>query len=147
MDRDDPLSLLVIHFAKPDQLGGNLAGSFDFGETVNRRYVLVRQVVNHINIVLQAIRDQAADGVFVQYPTRGVMGIIDHQRAAPLPGRVQPGQVLHFSNHGVNVKSQRGRHRDRMDPGKALFVGPAQVRDHHFGNSAMKAKDPQRRAI
>ena len=145
MHRDHTIRLLIIQLTQPDQFSRDLANRLDFREIVHRRHVLVGQVIDHEDVVLQAVLDQAADGFFSQDPAGGIMGIVDRQRAALVPGRILPGQLIHFPDHGVDIQFQRGSHRNRMHCGKALFVRPAQVGDHHFGDPAVKAQHPQRR--
>ena len=73
MDRDHPFGLRLIHDAQLDQFRGDLADGFDFGEIVDRRHVLVGQVVDDVEVVLQAVGDQFAEGGFIEDPAGGVV--------------------------------------------------------------------------
>ena len=97
MDRDDALGLGLIHFAQLDQFRGDLAGGFDLREIVDRRHVLVGQIVDDIDIVLQAIPDQSAQGGLIQDPAGGVMGIVERKRAAFRPGGVLAAELRALS--------------------------------------------------
>ena len=60
-------------------------------------------------IVLQAVGDQLADGLFIENPSRGIVGIIDRHRASLLPGRIMPAKFLHFLDNGIDIQLQRCR--------------------------------------
>ncbi len=101
-----PVSLEFRNNALSTEIGCNLADGFDIWKTLYRSYILVCQVINQVEIILQAISDQTAGFVFVKDLSRGVMRIIDHHSTSLRPGRIVLAELFHLSNNGVYIQTQ-----------------------------------------
>jgi hypothetical protein len=103
MHRDHPVGLCFRDGTLTIQFQSNLADGFDFRKTAHRGHVLIRKVIDNIEIVLQAVLDQAADLSFIKYPSGRIMRVVDHCRAPFWPGWVLLAYLLNFSDHAFCI--------------------------------------------
>ena len=82
----------------------NLANGFDFRQVSHRSHILVSQIINDINIVLQAMLDQTTDARFFENPPCGVMWIVYRYRATPRPGGVMLAYLLDLLDEGIHIQ-------------------------------------------
>lgn len=108
MDRQHAISLLIVEDTFVHQICRDLSRRLDLRQISHGRDVLISEVIDHVDVVLQTIGDEFTHHLFIEDAARGIVRIIDGDRAMLRLIRIFAAQVFDLRDQAVASSSSVG---------------------------------------